>query len=270
LTITEFPTGGVFPNTIVAGPDGNLWFTLAISNEIGRITQTGVVKRFPLPTPLPPGFEPQGPIGIIVGRDGRLWFAENAQSQLGAIDPRTAVIQEFPLPLATGPWYLTLGSDGMFWITELFATSQIGRATRRGRQVRTYDMPPGVGPISLAGGITLGTDGRVWFGAPGANSIGAISHSGTVTLYPLPALRAGDRVPAFIISGPDGNLWFTEQGSNQIGRMRTDGTLLGEFDIPTPGSAPNQITVGPDGNIWFTEIFGSNIAKLDVACATAP
>ena len=265
--ITEFPTGGEFPNSIVAGPDGNLWFTLAVSNEIGRSTQTGVVTRFRVPTPLPPGFEPQGPIGIIVGHDGRLWFAENSQSQLGAIDPGTLRIKEYPLPPGTGPWHLTIGRDHMFWVTEFALTSQIGRVNHMGRQVRGYAVAP---TIALASGITLGRDLRVWFPAPGANSIGAISVSGTIAMYPLPAIRIGDRVPAYITTGPDGNLWFTEQAANNIGRMRPDGTVLGEFAIPTPNSGANQITVGPDGNLWFTEIVGSNIARLDIACATAP
>jgi hypothetical protein len=39
-TVTEYviPTANSYPQAIVAGPDGNMWFTEAATNKIGRIT----------------------------------------------------------------------------------------------------------------------------------------------------------------------------------------------------------------------------------------
>jgi streptogramin lyase len=49
--VTEFPvpTAGSGPEAITTGPDGNLWFTEAAGNRIGRITPAGVITEFPLP-----------------------------------------------------------------------------------------------------------------------------------------------------------------------------------------------------------------------------
>ena len=41
------------PYTIVAGPDGNLWFTESDVHRIGRITPAGVITSFKLPTGRP-------------------------------------------------------------------------------------------------------------------------------------------------------------------------------------------------------------------------
>ena len=43
--ITEFvlPTGNSQPWTVAAGPDGNVWFTEFLGNNIGRITHAGTV-----------------------------------------------------------------------------------------------------------------------------------------------------------------------------------------------------------------------------------
>ena len=49
-------------NDIATGPDGNLWFTDAGSNEIGRITTTGAITKFAVPTAA------SGVHGIIAGR----------------------------------------------------------------------------------------------------------------------------------------------------------------------------------------------------------
>jgi virginiamycin B lyase len=60
----------------------------------------------------------------------------------------------------------------------------------------------------------------------------------------------------------DGSIWFTEQGANKIGRLNAQGTLTNEYAIPTPGSAPQQITASPDGYVWFTERYASKIGRV--------
>ena len=48
--ITEFqvPTAGSGPAAITLGPDGNLWFTENLRDNIGRITPSGVFTEFAL------------------------------------------------------------------------------------------------------------------------------------------------------------------------------------------------------------------------------
>jgi len=74
--IAEFklPTAGSSPLSITAGPDGNLWSTEfgvnSISgNTIGRITTSGAVTEFTLPSrEVAPYVTNNAPIGITVGR----------------------------------------------------------------------------------------------------------------------------------------------------------------------------------------------------------
>jgi hypothetical protein len=66
---------------IAAGPDGNLWFTEAGRNRIGRITTAGVLTEFS--AGISPGGEPEG---IAVGPDGNLWFTEIAGNRIGRLD----------------------------------------------------------------------------------------------------------------------------------------------------------------------------------------
>jgi virginiamycin B lyase len=41
---------GAFPAAMVAGPDGALWFTEIHGNQIGRITTSGQITEYAIPT----------------------------------------------------------------------------------------------------------------------------------------------------------------------------------------------------------------------------
>ena len=104
------------------GPDGNLWFTEQNANKIGRITPTGAITEFPLPTPW------AAPSGITSGPDGNIWFTEKAANKIGRITP-TGAIREWALPTpAAAPNKITSGLDGNIWFTEQ-GSSSIGRIT---------------------------------------------------------------------------------------------------------------------------------------------
>src|SRR5205823_3110666 len=79
--ITEFAlsTAAANPTGIVAGRDGNLWFTESQANTIGRISTMGVITSFTIPTAA------TQPIDITVGGDGNLWFTEQASDNVGKI-----------------------------------------------------------------------------------------------------------------------------------------------------------------------------------------
>ena len=77
------PTNGSFPFDIIAGPDGNLWFTEAnpALGKIGRITPTGAITEYPTPT------SDSSPEGITAGPGGNLWFTEQGGDAIGKITP---------------------------------------------------------------------------------------------------------------------------------------------------------------------------------------
>src|SRR4029434_4251919 len=106
------PTPNSQPWMIVAGPDGNLWFTEYGANKIGKSTPAGVISEFNIPT------ANSGAIGITVGADGNLWFAESAANKIGRITT-AGVITEFNVPTGSSePRGITQGPAGTEWLTE--------------------------------------------------------------------------------------------------------------------------------------------------------
>jgi hypothetical protein len=74
------PLVGGAPKGITTGPDGALWFTESQGNQIGRITTSGQLRDFPLPTlhlpPTPNSTLSSSPEGIRAGSDEALGFTK--------------------------------------------------------------------------------------------------------------------------------------------------------------------------------------------------
>jgi streptogramin lyase len=102
---------------IAAGPDGNLWFTSASLNIVGRITTAGVITPYAIPTAL------SLPSGIAAGPDGNIWFAEFSGNKIGRVTlapgAQYGTITEFTIPTAgSSPIGITAGPDSNIWFTE--------------------------------------------------------------------------------------------------------------------------------------------------------
>ena len=65
--------------TIMQGPDSALWFSEGAANKIGRITTSGSITEFSLPTPS------RVPINIVAGPNTTVWFTEKSVQQIGRI-----------------------------------------------------------------------------------------------------------------------------------------------------------------------------------------
>lgn len=286
--ITEFQTSSV-ALFLTAGPDCNVWFTeLGNGGKVGRITPTGTITEFPVPSP-------HGSLlGITTGPDGSLWFvAVNSiyrmtvtgdftkfpltegiafeicagpdnnlwftteSNKIGRITT-SGVITEFTVPVPGFQSRSITVADGNLWFTSSSLTTPnvIGRVTPDG--VFTLFQIPAGSVDSSAFGITAGADGNLWYTKPLENRIGRISPAGSVIEYDVPSANS---LPLIITAGPDGNLWFTEEETFKIARISPAGVIT-EFVSPSPppgSQIGNHIITGPDGNIWFTE---SEIGKI--------
>jgi virginiamycin B lyase len=243
-SVAEFPvpTPRGEPESVVAGPDGNLWFTELASGKIGAINPTThAISEFPLSN------RSALPSGIAAGSDGALWFTEYGSGEIGRIDPRTHVITEFPIPTAnSGALAIAAGPDGNLWFIEGTA-NKIASIDPTTHAVAEFPVPTaGAGLTAIA----AGPDGRIWFTEQNGGKIGMID-PGTHAIAEF-SIPTATSVLSGIAAGADGDLWFTEGDTHKIGRIDPTTYAIVETSLPA-GSAPFAIAAGPDGNLWFTD-----------------
>ena len=223
---------------LVAGPDGNIWFTRTSPSAIGRITIAGVELASFTGSPI------SRPRGIGIGPDGDVWFVNGDTSTRSFVRITAAgvmtsiVIPDYVFGFTTGP-------DGNVWARTYGHTGEgpdtVLRMTPAG-VVAHFDV--GATTDRSFGGIVTGADGNLWVGLD--HGIGRITTSGVASTFTAGAFGG----PESIVTGPDGNLWYTNFVTGSIGRRALDGT----WTLFTGNGIdhPHEITVGPDGNLWFT------------------
>lgn len=263
--VTRFPlAGAVDPDGITWGPDGNIWFTELAVGKVGRMTPSGHVTEFSLPTSgRRAGWQsPSSPKGIVTGPDHNLWIVEYVGPGSAIARMTTAGhVTEFPLGGSgsdQAPTNIVVGPDGNLWFNE---TDGMGRITPAGAITR-FPMT-GHSPYGLA----VGADGNLWFTSLAASVVGRMSPTGSVSLFQLPYR---DSRPVGIAAGADGRMWFTEEAVSKVASIgltvpeATPSPRILNFGsnaaapmhlaISNTGDGPLRVTsatvAGPDGALF--------------------
>jgi len=251
--ITEY-SGGLSeeaaPRGIVAGPEGNLWFTQSAGTfAIDRVTPGGVITSYPTKGS-------SAPLDITQGPDGKLWYtASGPGTKFGTIDTLNGAVTEYSGAPALTAVGITAGPEGDLWIAESGLKAEIGRFAPSTLKLTEFEVPT---KASEPTGITVGPEEDIWFtenSKPGA--IGRFNPTTKEFHEYTKGLTVNDE-PAGITAGPDGNIWFTEATSpGKIGRIDPGTGTIEEFSTGLTLGKPEQIVTGSDGNLYFTEANGS-------------
>src|SRR5262249_18514611 len=116
------------PSGVAVGPDGALWFTEEGANKIGRMTTSGQVREFALPSREAVQCGQLCPYDIAAGPAGALWFT-NSQSGGPGIGRITTGGTTTLYPTQGVPGLIVAGPDGNLW----FAVSRNGAGPELGR-----------------------------------------------------------------------------------------------------------------------------------------
>ncbi len=280
-TITSF-TGGLDPSTAIDGmaPLGNvLWWGDGQGN-IGSIVATGAAGTIGTVTPASSYTTPCqsstaacGSINwMVAGPDGNAWFADSG-GYLGRITPAGAV-QEWTISLLSGwptgsssaPEEMAFSGNTLYVADGLGYVDQITLAGDAPVSVDALPITSGCG----AYGLTIGTDGNVWFadlcGNIGIVPVANFTSAGMLQWNVSTVIGTYNSI-AFLASSPAG-VWGTDGDfcgecsattDNNVYQFLDPGGLTATQGPPvvavpafpaTSSSYLYAIVLGPDGNIW--------------------
>jgi len=182
--------------------------------------------------------------GMVTGADKNIWYTDYGSHSLIKMTMSGAT-KTFVLTTngstAFYPCGIVVGKDGKFYIGNISPGGFIGVATTTG-SFSAKPIPSG--DLGYYGGLTLGSDGAVWFSE--LKHIGRITTGGAITEF---AYQDGNTANYYggVTAGPDGDIWVTEYNASVVDDFDTTSSTMTSYSTPC---TPWGVVTGPDGNLW--------------------
>ena len=205
--VTEFPlTTPAASRRHHRRPGRQPGFTEEAGNQIGRITVSGTITEFPVPT------ANRGPVAITDGPDGRSWSTEQNTHRIGRITTAGTFLKTFTLSNNVQPQAITSGPDGNVWFSEP-GLAMIGQISPTEPSPVPNRRPEGRHTRNRAGSRRESlVHGHC------DEQRRADDALGQATEFPIPTSGSA---PSGIAPGPDGNRWYAELAPDKIGQVAT-------------------------------------------------
>jgi streptogramin lyase len=287
----DMPLGGVFatgqplpsnsnahhgPHSIQVAPDGALWITLALGNELARFDpRSGAWTIYPLEDGLYPHT-------LRFDARGRIWYTVAASNHLGMLDPASGEMRSVRLPARTlgqevalrllpallwlgrqvdlrglageggggftlpVPYGIDVAPDGGIWFSQL-NEHRIGRLDP---DTFTYEMIDT--PFSAPRRLRFDSRGKLWI--PGFSS-GLIARFDPDTrqfeTFELPVEPRGSETPyALHVDRRTDEVWICGTNSDSLIRFQPATARFTIYPLPTRVSYTREIDFDAEGRVW--------------------
>jgi streptogramin lyase len=230
----------------------------------GRATQV-IYTEYDLPA------KTRQPHDVIVDSKGMVWYADFGDQILGKLDPATAKVTEYKVPLAkpgapTGTLALRFDQDENLWLGMQFQAA-ISKFDQKTKKFEVYPLPaqfntPDV-QVNQVAADHSNVDGKVWFQDAGTYRVFRLDPKtkGVEVFAPYPKIPRPNLYD--VISDAQNNAYFTIFGGDQIGRIDAKTGKIQMWRTPTPRSAPRRGSMDAKGRLWFGENAGDRIGMFD-------
>ena len=245
--------------------DDTIWFAEQYANYVGHyFPSTGRCQVYPLPTLTIPDSShpgktlaiPSAPNDLVLDAHGNVWFTELNADAVGRLDPRTGLMQHYPLGATRSvqkllPYGITVDPLGMVWFTES-SNDHIGRLDPVTGGIR-YFTPSG--PTLPLMEIASDPHGIIWATSFSSGLLLRFDqHVGRFTRYS--AAPSGGQVGGLygLAISASGDVWITILSANAVARLNVVTQRFTYYTIPTEGSFALALALGPNDIVWFSEV----------------
>lgn len=190
--------------------------------------------------------------------DGMIWWAGQWASLIGRIDPKTGVMEEWPLEADAKPHSVFHDHDGNVWYTGN-KNATLGKFDPTTEKITVYRMPDAAAKDPHT--AIVSPDGIIWFTMQHSNRVGRLDpKTGDIKIVVLPT--KGSR-PYGIKLDRDGNVWVACNGSNCLVRVHPVTMQVTEVKLPDPKTKVRRLDIADDGRIWFVNSARGRLGRLD-------
>jgi virginiamycin B lyase len=213
------------------------------------------------------------PHDVIVAPDGIVWYSDFGQQFIGALDPKTGKVTDYPLPVLkpgfpTGTLDLELDPDSNLWISLMYQTGA-ARFDRKSKTFKIFPLPKewqaDHTQESFVTPTYLSVDGKVWSNNQDMHATYRLDVASErwENLGPVKDL-AGHGINAYgMPADHNNNLYMLDFSGTNVGKLDAKTGKLTLYPTPTPYARPRRGRVDEDNNLWFAEYNANAIGFFD-------
>ncbi len=262
----SLPAGYGQPLFPAVDSSGKVWFTMPVTNAIGRFDPvSATVSQWAVPTPS------GGPWGLAVDHLGKIWFTEHYVNKIASFDPVTHAFHEVSTPASnSNPYGITVDSLNNIWFTENPDTVALIGEYTAGGLLNEYKIrnsaTAGTGLTPHL--ITLDPSGNVWWSEGWVSSVGTLTvaraqpgtNNGVTEYNYTPSCGSCGSHTSGIAADSQGLIWLDDSLQNTFGSLPVGGGSFAFYG--SPKSHPHDgLNVDSQNRIWFDEEFGNALAE---------
>jgi virginiamycin B lyase len=234
----------------------------------GKATQV-IITEYDLPRP------EAMPHDAAVDTGGKIWYSDFGSQYLGKLDPKTAKVVEYAVPVAkpgapAGALDLRFDPDGNVWLGMMYQGS-VSKFDRKTEKFQTWSAPKFMenneARLAMVDPAHIHLDGKVWIGGDDEFRLDVKTGEWYKVDYSRGLPKNGppaDRLGSYgVISDSRNNFYGTNFGGQYIIRIDAKTLNVTPFPTPTPNSAPRRGHMDTQDRLWFAEYRGNMLGMFD-------
>ena len=233
----------------------------------GRATHV-VITEYNLPR------ASMAPHDVLRDQNGIIWFSEFSDQALGAFDPATGKVTEYPIPnlkpnFPTGTLDLEPDGHGSYWLALMFQGG-LAKFDTGTKTFSTFSIPAALNSDAAQQSMVMprgdAADGKVWTNMVNRQSVMRLDlKSGAFELIdPFSAMPPGpEHSPYGMVADAKNDLYFMDFGDTNIVRINAKTLEPTIYPTPTPDSRPRRGMLDAQGRIWFAEFAADRLGMFN-------
>jgi streptogramin lyase len=275
VTTYQLPKPLLAPNSIVAAPDGSVWFGEIALRGVAHLYENGTLVEYPWPSSFYSStancYDLEQLWGVVLWK-GMVWASDHANDQLVGLNSSNDTFHTIQLQSGSSPLFLAIDPSGDLWFTTSATPAQIGMVDSATESVSYFPVPAASGRFASSLLFYNSTLAYVVAVSTSDNQGQVLSFD---PLSPLSTFQpvGGNQtlLGPYSVAAADGGLWVGEHDASNLAFLNL---TSGQWSFyPTslnpevPLTLPYYLLSNGTG-VWFNEHDSNKVAEICCGAAS--
>jgi streptogramin lyase len=262
------------PNSIVAAPDGSVWFGEVALRGVAHLFSNGTLFEYSWPSSFVTSktlcFDLSELWGVALWH-GMVWASDSSNDQLVGLTPSNDSFTTIPLAGGSQPRFLAVDALGGLWFTESSTHTQVGVLSSPDAVPRYFDVPAPAGEMTASILVQNVSSAYVVTVNPSNNDGSVFSFDPSAAVPSFEPVGGNQTLLApYSAAIADGGLWVGQHDSSEVAFLNQTSSRWSFYPTSINPEVPLTLPyylLSNGSSVWFNEHDSNKIAVITDATA---